>query len=106
VAVAALAYVLLPVSGLIAFLKGSTVRTRWHGLQAIVVGAVWPVLLYAATWTAPVVTQAVGVVGAILWVALIVTTALGKDLQLPVVGSRLRTAARAPMAGDQLSPTR
>ncbi|MEA2486277.1 MAG: hypothetical protein QOD46_1388 [Actinomycetota bacterium] len=104
--VAALAYVLLPVSGLIAFLKGSTQRTRFHGLQAIVVGAAWPVLLYAATWTAPVVTQAVAVVGTLLWVALIVTTALGKDLQLPVVGGRLRTAAEAPVAGDHLSPVR
>jgi hypothetical protein len=52
------------------------------------------------------VTQAVGVAGALLWVALIVTTALGKDLQLPVVGSHLRTAAQAPIAGDHRSPTR
>jgi uncharacterized membrane protein len=104
--VAAFAYVLLPVSGLIAFLRGSTPRTRFHGLQAIVVGAVWPLLLYAATWTTPVVTQAVGVAGALLWLALIVTTALGKDVQLPVIGGRLRTGAQAEVSGDQLSSVR
>jgi uncharacterized membrane protein len=103
---AALAYVLLPISGLIAFLRGSTARTRFHGLQAIVVGAVWPVLLYAATWTTPVVTQVVAAVGGLVWVTLVVTAALGRDLHLPVVGSRLRTAAEARIAGDDLSAVR
>jgi uncharacterized membrane protein len=103
--VAALAYVLLPISGLVAFLKGSTPRTRFHGLQAIVVGAVWPAALYAATWTSPVVTQVVAALGALVWVTLIVSTAAGKDVQIPFLGARLRSAAQAPVSGD-LSPVR
>ena len=103
---AALAYVLLPVTGLIAFLKGSSPRIRFHGLQAISIGAAWPVLLFAATWTTPVVTQLIGVAGLLLWVTLIVTTALGRDLQLPLIGPRLRAAAQTPVTGDGISTAR
>ena len=102
---AALAYVLLPISGLVAFLTGSTPRVRFHGLQAIVFGALWPVLLYAATWTSPVVTQLIGGAGLLLWVVLIIATALGRDLQLPLLGARLRTAAVAPVTSDVDSTT-
>jgi uncharacterized membrane protein len=104
--VAAFAYVLLPVSGLIAYLKGATARTRFHGLQAIVFGAVWPVLLFAATWTTPLVTQVVGAAGALLWIALVVTTAVGRDLQLPLVGGSLRTAAQTRVTDDPVSLAR
>ena len=103
---AALAYVLLPVTGLAAYLKGATQRTRFHGLQAIVFGAVWPVLLYAATWTTPVVTQVVAAVGFLGWVTLIVTTAAGRDLQFPFVGRRLRAAAQTPVTEDPVSLAR
>jgi uncharacterized membrane protein len=94
--VAALAYSLLPVSGLLAYFKGSTVRVRFHGLQAILFGAVWPVLLYAATWTRPVVTQLVFVGGLLTWLTLIVSAAIGRDWELPVAGRRLRLAAEPP----------
>jgi uncharacterized membrane protein len=104
--VAALAYVLLPVSGLAAYLKGATPRTRFHGLQAIVFGAMWPVLLYAATWTTALVTQLVGAVGFLGWVTLIVSTAAGRDLQLPFVGRRLRAAAQARVTEDPVSLAR
>jgi uncharacterized membrane protein len=98
--VAALAYVLLPVSGLIAYLTGSTPRTRFHGLQAIALGAVWPILLYAATWTSPGVTQVVFLFGLLSWIALLVAAALGRDLELPLLGSRLRKIAEMPPAED------
>ena len=101
---AALAYVVLPISGLVAFLTGSTSRVRFHGLQAIVFGAVWPLLLYAATWTTPVVTQIIGAAGLLLWLILIITTALGRDLQLPFLGERLRAAAIASITSD-MDPT-
>jgi uncharacterized membrane protein len=103
--VAALAYVLLPITGLVAFLGGTTPRIRFHGLQAIVFGAVWPVLLYAATWTSPLVTQLVGAAGLLLWVVLIIATALGRDLQMPFLGARLRTAAITSATTDVDSTT-
>jgi uncharacterized membrane protein len=96
---AALAYLLLPVTGLCAYLKGSNERIRWHGLQAIVLGVVWPAALYAGAWISPGVTQAVFVVGAAIWLALIVATALGKDVPLPLIGGWLRRAASVPPAG-------
>jgi uncharacterized membrane protein len=97
---AALAYVLLPVSGLVSYLKGSTPRVRFHGLQAIIFGAVWPALLYAATWTTPAVTQSVFAVGVLIWVFLIVAAALGRDWHLPLVGRRLEAAALESPAAD------
>lgn len=97
---AALAYVLLPISGLVAFLKGSSARVRFHGLQAIALGAVWPILLYAATWTTPVVTQLVFFAGLLLWLTLIVATAFGRDLELPFLEGRFRAAAESPVASS------
>jgi len=80
---AALAYVLLPLSGVIAFLTGRSARIRFHGLQAIAVGAVWAVAAYVASWTAPLVTVAVFVAGAALWVTLLVSSLIGRDIRLP-----------------------
>ena len=37
-----LAYVLLPLSGMLAYFNGTSVRMRFHGLQAIALGALWP----------------------------------------------------------------
>jgi uncharacterized membrane protein len=91
--VAALAYVLLPVTGLIAYVKGSRVRTRLHGLQAIVLGLVWPAALYAASTVSPGGTQLVFVVGAVVWLFLVVAVALGRDPVLPGLGRLLRWAA-------------
>ncbi|MEA2446774.1 MAG: hypothetical protein QOK47_411, partial [Actinomycetota bacterium] len=44
---AALAYLLPPVTGLIAFLFAIDPRLRFHGLQSVALGAVWPVAIYA-----------------------------------------------------------
>jgi uncharacterized membrane protein len=98
--VAALAYVLLPVTGLVAYLSGSSPRTRFHGLQAIIFGTVWPFLLYAATWTTPVVTQVVFLVGLLVWMALMAGAAFGRDFYLPLVGPGLRSAAETKVAED------
>jgi uncharacterized membrane protein len=101
--VAALAYVLLPITGLIAFLKGSTARIRFHGLQAILFGAAWAVFLYAATWTTPVVTQVVFAAGLLLWMALMVAAAFGRDIVLPIAGGPLRSLAEIPPSHDKPS---
>lgn len=80
---AALAYVLLPLSGVVAFLVGSSVRVRFHGLQAIAFGGIWALAAYAGSALSPVVTIGVFAVGSILWLALLLTTAAGRDLRLP-----------------------
>ena len=92
---AALAYLLLPVTGLIAFLTGRNGRVRAHGLQAIVIGLLWPVALYAAALGPPVAVQAVFAVGLLVWLAFLVATALGRDPRLPIVGTRLFELATA-----------
>ena len=89
---AALAYVLLPLSGVIAFLVGGSARIRFHGLQAIAVGTVWAVAAYAASWIAPLATVAVFGVGAVVWFVLVVSTLLGRDLRLPGAGPLKRLA--------------
>ena len=93
---AALAYLFLPISGLVAYLKGSTPRVRFHGLQAILFGALWAVLLYAATWTTPVVTQLIFAAGLILWILLMAAAALGRDIELPIARDALRSVADVP----------
>ncbi len=87
--VAALAYVLLPVTGAFAFLLSGSVRTRSHGLQAIVLGTVWPLLLFGASALTAVLTWVVAVVGALAWLAFLVLTAIGRDPKLPFVGKQL-----------------
>jgi uncharacterized membrane protein len=104
--VAAFAYVLLPVTGLVAFLKGPSSRMRFHGLQAIVLGAAWPLLLYAATWITTVVTQVVFAVGLLVWMIFIIATAVGRDPGLPLIAGRLRTVAETPVAGDAVGTVR
>jgi uncharacterized membrane protein len=96
VVVAALAYLFLPISGLVAYLKGSSPRVRFHGLQAILFGALWAVLLYAATWTTPVVTQLIFAAGLVLWIALMAGAAVGRDIELPIAGHALRSVAEVP----------
>lgn len=86
---AALAYVVLPVTGLIAYLAGSDSRTRFHGLQAITIGLAWPVALYAASIGPPVAVQVTFVVGALVWFLFLVTTLAGRDPRLPAIGRYL-----------------
>ena len=90
---AALAYVLLPLSGLIAFLTAEDARVRFHGLQAIALGLLWPVLLYVAAAASERITQAVFGLGLAVWLGYLLGTLVGKDPRLPgVSGALARTA--------------
>jgi uncharacterized membrane protein len=98
---AALAYLLLPVTGLVAYSLGSESRMRFHGLQAIVLGFVWPVALYGASALSPAVTRIVFAFGALVWLGLLVATAMGRDPRLPGIGSFLEgAAAESPRTGS------
>ena len=93
---AALAYLLLPVSGLAAYLLSERPRVRTHGLQAIALGLVWPAAAYAASAISPVATRVVFAAGAVTWIVFLVGAGLGKDPRLPVVGRLLERAAAEP----------
>ena len=96
---AALAYVLLPLSGLIAYAVGTSPRMRLHGLQAIALGAAWPAALFVASWISQWATRVVFAVGALTWIALIVLTAAGRDPGLPGLKGLLQRAAALPPGG-------
>src|SRR5688500_19091693 len=83
---AALAYLLLPLTGMVAYFLSRRPRTRFHGAQAVALGFLWPVALYASSFVAPLVTQITAVLGALVWIGLMISTALGKDLRLPYLG--------------------
>ena len=91
--VAALAYVLPPLSGLVAYLSSDSQRTRWHGLQSVLLGVAWPVALFGGALVSPGVTQVVWLVGALSWLTLLLGAAIGRDPRLPGVGTRLRALA-------------
>ncbi len=90
---AALAYLLLPVTGLVAYFSGATPRVRWHGLQAIVLGALWPALLYLAAAAAESLVLPVALAGAATWLLFLLAAAAGRDPSLPWLGPRLRELA-------------
>jgi uncharacterized membrane protein len=98
--VAALAYLLLPVTGLVAYLKGSSRRVRFHGLQAIAIGLLWPLALYACTYAGPGATQAAFAIGGVVWVGFLASSAFGLTPRIPLLGPVLWRAA----AGDPLGP--
>lgn len=81
---AAAVYVLLPLSGLLALTFARSPRMRAHGAQAIAFGLLWPLALFAASAVGPAVTQLVFALGAIVYLGLIATTLLGRDLLLGV----------------------
>ena len=91
----AFAYLLLPLSGTIAYLKGRTARVRFHGLQAVVIGVVWPAALYVATLVSPGPTQVVYAIGALVWIGFLLATLMGRDPRLPLVGAGLERFAAA-----------
>ena len=96
---AALAYLLLPITGLLAFSLGSQERTRFHGLQAIAVGVVWPVGLYLASAISAAATRVVFLFGGIVWLGLVVATAVGRDPRLPGLGSLFDATAAESRRG-------
>jgi uncharacterized membrane protein len=93
---AALAYLLLPVSGLMAYLLAEEPQLRTHGLQAITVGALWPAAIFAGSAISPTATRIAFVAGAITWIALLVAAALGMDPRLPLIGRFLERVAAEP----------
>ena len=93
----ALAYLFPPLSGLVAYFKATTERGRFHGLQSALFGLLWPLSLYVASALTPGATQVAFFLGAVLWLLLLVVTALGKDPCVPGTGKLLRRwAAVAP----------
>jgi uncharacterized membrane protein len=90
---AALAYVLLPLSGLAAFFNGSSPRVRLHGLQAIVLGLLWPASLYLCSLVTPGATQVAFAIGLLVWLVLMGGAAAGHDVRLPFVGELFERAA-------------
>ncbi|MBA3630656.1 MAG: hypothetical protein H0W55_13475 [Actinobacteria bacterium] len=93
---AALAYLLLPISGGIAYFAADSPRVRLHGLQAALLGALWPAALYAGTRVSPGVTQAVFVVMGVIWIVVMASAAVGKDLWLPGLGRLLDRVGDPP----------
>ena len=89
---AALAYLLPPLSGLVAYLLAADARVRFHGLQSIVFGAAWVVLVYLGAVFSPGFTRVAFGVGGLVWLALLGTTASGFDVGLPGIAERLRAA--------------
>ena len=98
------AYLLSPVSGLIIFLVARSPRARFHGLQSVVVGTLWPVGLYIGAYITPGVTQLVAVVVIVSWVVLVSGTAVGRDPRLPWVGRSM--AQIAGYEAEWIAPTR
>jgi uncharacterized membrane protein len=92
---AAFAYILLPVTGLIAYLTGRDQRVRMHGLQAIAIGLLWPLCLYAAGLGPVAAVQGVFVAFTLVWLGFLLLTLLGRDPRLPVLGKRLAEMAGA-----------
>ena len=90
---AALAYLAPPVSGLVAYLMGGTRRVRFHGLQSVLLGFLWPLALLGGSLVAPVVAQAAALVGAAAWLAFLVGAAAGKDPRCPGLGRVLWSLA-------------
>jgi uncharacterized membrane protein len=95
--VSGLAYLLLPISGVAAYMTGSSRRLRFHGLQAIALGLLWAGVLYACALVSPGATQVGFAVGAVVWVVVGIGAAAGRDPRLPVIGGWLfRLAEIAP----------
>lgn len=90
---AALSYLLLPVSGLIAFLTAADARVRFHGSQAIALGLVWPLALYAASVISTTLTQIVFALGALVWATFALAALAGRDPVLPGLAGILTEAA-------------
>jgi uncharacterized membrane protein len=91
--VATFAYLFLPVSGLIVYLGGSSARARFHGLQAIVIGLVWPIALYGGALISPGVTQVVFIVGVLAWLGFSIATLAGLNPRIPYLGRVLERSA-------------
>ena len=93
---AALAYLFPPLSGLIAYFTASAKRTRFHGLQSVFFGLLWPLALYGCSAISPGVTQIGFLIGALVWLLLLLVTAVGRDPRLPGTGRLLTRLSAEP----------
>ncbi|MGH2749140.1 MAG: hypothetical protein ACRDKB_14635 [Actinomycetota bacterium] len=91
----ALAYLLPPVTGLVAYFRGRSGRARFHGLQSIALGVAWPAALYGADLVGRSAVAFVAAAGAVAWLYLIVGAALGRDPRLPGGAALRRVIADA-----------
>jgi uncharacterized membrane protein len=66
---------------------------RFHGLQAVWIGFIFPLALYVASLLTPAVTRVVAVLEVLVWLGLVVGTAIGRDPALPFVGPLSKRAA-------------
>lgn len=83
---AALAYLFPPISGLIAYFMGRDERVRYHGMQAVIFGLVWPMAIYGCSRISPGATQVAFFAGAAMWLLLFALTAFGLNPRLPGTG--------------------
>ncbi len=92
-----LVYLFPPLTGLIAYFTSGNARTRWHGLQSVVLGFLWPAGLYAGALISATATQVAGALGASAWLTFVIGTGIGRDLSIPYLGPVLRLwAAESP----------
>ncbi|MFN2388721.1 MAG: hypothetical protein ABR575_03825 [Actinomycetota bacterium] len=97
----ALAYLLPPLSGAVAYFAGPDPVMRFHGLQSVVLGTLWPVLLYLAAAVGPGATQLAFVAGAGAWLVLASAAARRKEIGPPGVTALLRRLSQPdPRARD------
>jgi uncharacterized membrane protein len=91
--VATLAYLFPPLTGLAVYFVATSSRERFHGLQAITLGLLAAISLYAASAVSATITPFVFAFWVVVWLALIVTSLLGKDVRIPLLGRLLQRAA-------------
>jgi hypothetical protein len=89
---AALAYLVPPLTGLWAFARGADVRTKAHGFQSIVLGTLWPIGLYLGSLITPGATQAIFVCFAGVWLGLMLSSAAKRDLLAAGLARRIEEA--------------
>lgn len=94
-------YLLPPLTGFLAYLRGGDESARFHSLQAVAFGTVLPLVLYGASWVSALATRVAAAAGFALWLVLIVAAARGKTLSLPLIGPLARRAARYELERDR-----
>lgn len=81
---AALAYLLPPVTGLVALIYGRSVRARLHGARSVALGVVFPAGLYLASLLSPpLAVSIVAVAGVAVWVTWAGFAAAGREPRMP-----------------------
>ena len=93
---AALAYLFPPISGLVAYFGGRSERVRYHGLQSVVFGLLWPASLYGCSVISPGATQVAFFTGLAVWLLLFALTLFRLNPRLPGTGGLLTRLTAEP----------